>query len=88
MYHGMYHGKIHELKTHPGHFTMVQCGDKPFELRKDDRLFHKDDLLILREFDPDEGVYTGYVACAVVTCVVSGEWLADGYVALGIRVLK
>jgi uncharacterized protein YllA (UPF0747 family) len=81
-----YHAQIHELKTHPNLFTLIQRGDKPFELRKDDRGFKKDDLLILREWEPEAG-YTNHVICAVVTCVVKGEWLAPGYVALGIRVL-
>lgn len=83
----MYHGTIHELKTHPHAFTLIERGDKPFELRKDDRGFKRDDLLILREWYPDSG-YTGHIICAVVLSVVKGEWLAPGYVALGIRVLQ
>lgn len=80
-----YHGQIHELKTHPSWFILIQRGEKAFELRKDDRGYKKDDLLILREWAPEDGgFYTGYVICAVVTCVVRGEWLASGYVALGI----
>lgn len=82
-----YHGQIHELKCHPSYFTLIMCGDKAFELRKDDRGYKRDDLLILREYDPEADIYTGYVICAVVTCVVRGEWLAPGYVALGLSLL-
>jgi hypothetical protein len=83
-----YHGQIHELKTWPAHYTLVRDGRKPFELRLDDRKYAVDDLLILREWDPDARIYSGRVTCAVVTCVVKGEWLREGYVALGLRVLR
>lgn len=79
---------IHELKTHPQYFDLVEAGLKSFELRKDDRAFGTGDTLLLQEYDPDEECYTGAVLCAVVTCVVRGAWLAPGHVALGIRVLR
>lgn len=83
-----YHGQIHDLKCHPWAFTLLERGVKPFDLRKDDRGFKEGDLLIQREWDPDMGEYSGHVIVAAVTCVVrGGEWLAPGYVALGIRIL-
>lgn len=83
-----YHKNIHELKTYPQYFAQVAAGIKPFDLRKDDRPYAVDDLLILREYDPEAEIYTGYVICAVVISLLRGEWLAPGYVAMGIRVLK
>lgn len=83
-----YHKRIHELKTWPEHYSQVRDGIKQFELRKNDRGYVEGDLLILREWNLTFHDYTGYALCAVVTCVVRGEWLADGYVALGIRVLQ
>jgi hypothetical protein len=80
---------IHELKTWPVYYQQVRNGAKPFDLRKHDRAISPGDLLILREWDPDIADYTGYVTCAVVTCVVADEmFLQPGYVALGIRVLR
>jgi hypothetical protein len=83
-----YHPQIHELKVIPKYYAFLREGLKQFELRKDDRKFMVDDLLILREWTESDKHYTGYTICAVVTCVVRGEWLAPGYVALGIRVLQ
>lgn len=83
-----YHAQIHELKCEPAYYTQVRDGSKPFELRKDDRGYKRGDLLILREWDPEPGMYTNYVTVAIVTCVIRGEWLQEGYVALGIRVLE
>ena len=83
-----FHPNIHELKTWPEYYSQVRDGHKRFELRKDDRGFAVNDLLILREFDPDEQTYTGCVTVAVVTSVVRGAWLATGYVALGISVME
>lgn len=84
-----YHPNIHRLKTHPQHFVQVASGLKPFELRKDDRGYAVDDLLILEEWEPEEGEYTGHVICALVLSLLRGDpWLQPGYVAMGIRVLS
>lgn len=46
---------IHKLKTVQPFFDQVKEGKKKFELRKNDRDFKVNDLLILEEFDPDDG---------------------------------
>jgi len=79
--------QVHELKVVKPYFAMIEDGRKPFELRKNDRNYKTGDLLILREYVPDQNEYTGYTLVATVTCVVKGEWLAPDHVALGIRVL-
>lgn len=48
---------IHELKILPQYFNAVILGEKTFEIRKNDRPFHKGDLLALNEFDGQ--YYTG-----------------------------
>lgn len=48
---------IHELKILPHFFTDVIKGEKTFEIRKNDRPFHKGDLLALNEYDGQ--YYTG-----------------------------
>lgn len=42
---------IHELKILPEYFNAVISGEKTFEIRKNDRPFHKGDLLALNEYD-------------------------------------
>jgi len=49
----------HALKTWPEFFEQVAKGNKPFELRKDDRPFKEGDTVILQEYDPKEEKYTG-----------------------------
>jgi hypothetical protein len=44
--------KVHELKTWPREFRAVARGQKAFEVRKNDRGFETDDIVILREFVP------------------------------------
>lgn len=49
---------IHELKCWPEYFRAVKRGEKPFELRKNDRDFKMGDTLQLFEYAPGTG-YTG-----------------------------
>ena len=39
----------HELKTYPKYFQETIEGNKPFEIRKNDRNFQVGDVLILKE---------------------------------------
>ena len=45
----------HELKTHPKYLQRVASGQKPFEIRKNDRDFQVGDRVILKEYDPEVG---------------------------------
>lgn len=83
--------QTHELKTWPEYYHAVDQGKKPFELRKSDRDFLVDDLLHLREWQPDGGTegggyYTGRSLVRVVTYVLHGPTfgLAEGYCILGL----
>ena len=49
----------HDLKTWPVFFQAILDGDKAFEARRNDRNFEADDWLLLREWDPTTGDYTG-----------------------------
>ncbi|KEF40137.1 protein of unknown function with PDB structure (DUF3850) [Schinkia azotoformans MEV2011] len=52
---------IHKLKTYPEYFSEVCTGKKSFEIRENDRCFKVGDTLLLQEFLPEEGSYTGRV---------------------------
>jgi hypothetical protein len=83
---------IHDLKTWPAMFEAIWRGDKPFEVRRDDRRFEIGDVLHLREFDPypgaeQDGRYTGREMFVEVTFKLPGGHFgvdAD-HCVLGIR---
>ena len=76
--------KIHELKILPEYYDAVRCGDKRFEIRKNDRDFHTGDILRLKEWDGEK--YTGDELDALVRYVLY-DWtggLQDGYCIMSI----
>lgn len=77
--------KIHELKILPEYYDAVRCGDKRFEIRKNDRDFHRGDILRLKEWDGEK--YTGEELDTIVRYVLYGidEYgLAEGYCIMSI----
>ncbi|HHY66448.1 MAG TPA: DUF3850 domain-containing protein [Alicyclobacillus sp.] len=84
-------GKRHELKIWPEHFAAVTHPDKlrrkTVEIRKDDRGYRVGDVLILREWDPESEAYTGQHAEALITHILRGWVLQEGWVALSILLL-
>ena len=76
----------HDLKIWPEPFVAILTGDKPYEYRHDDRGFAVDDVLHLREWDPDTGAYTGSWANADVTHITRGPefGVPVGFVVMGI----
>ena len=76
---------IHELKILPEYYDAVRCGDKRFEVRKNDRNYHSGDILRLKEWDGEK--YTGEELDALVRYVYYGidEYgLAEGYCIMSI----
>jgi hypothetical protein len=45
---------LHDLKSWPDYFQAVVNGRKRFEVRRDDRSYKEGDIVMLREFIPDE----------------------------------
>ena len=86
----MYAPNIHTKNCWTEYFQAVALGLKPFELRnEDDVRYEVGDLLILQEEDKDTGKLTGQVVAAQITYVLrSSIFLAQGYAALGIRLLQ
>jgi hypothetical protein len=87
----------HELKAWMPYYESVLSGEKPFEVRKNDRGFQRGDVLLLREWDQRKAEreslasadshYTGRRCKRVVTYVLTGEsfGIRDGYCVLGLR---
>ena len=78
----------HHLKCVHDFFEQVWMGNKPFELRKDNRGFVVGDVLVLHETMFKPGRPPRWIK-AEITYLLGGEpWLARDYVALGIRVFE
>jgi hypothetical protein len=45
----------HILKTLPDYWDAIERGEKPFEVRRDDRGFQKGDVLVLRRLTKNVG---------------------------------
>lgn len=81
---------IHVLKIWPEHFEAVISKNKKFEIRKADRPFRVNDVLLLQEFDPKafdgKGIYTNWRAYARVTHLLnaSEHGLQPGYCIMSI----
>ena len=80
---------IHQLKLWPEYYNRVVTGEKTFELRKDDRpqKFHPQDILVLKEFDPDIKDFTGREVTKVVTYLLRDApqfGLQPGYCIMGL----
>lgn len=77
--------KVHELKTVQPFFDMIFYGRKRFELRKNDRDFNFDDILVLREYEPGHDRYTGCKINVRVTSMLQNyPGLEEGYCILSI----
>jgi len=77
---------IHELKCWPQYFERVWQKDKTFEVRYNDRDFQTGDTLILREYDPITGQFTGRcIKCKVQYLLNGGDLgIENGYVVMAI----
>lgn len=79
----------HHLKTWTPFFREVKSGVKPFEVRKNDRDYQVGDTLILNDFDPDAGRYTGdWTSKQVIYKLDDSRFVKEGYVILGIKDIK
>ena len=77
--------KLHELKTLPKYFNLVCSNIKNFEVRKNDRDYKINDILILKEWDTDKG-YTGYEQRRKICYVLDNpDYCKEGYVILGMK---
>jgi hypothetical protein len=61
----------HELKCWKEYYQAIVDGIKTFEIRQNDRNFQVDDILWLREWSSDLGIYTGRNCRKKVTYITS-----------------
>lgn len=76
----------HDLKTWPEYYSLVESGQKKFEIRKNDRHFQEGDTLILKEWDAING-YSGAECRFTVDYVFRGPekmGVKDGFVIMSI----
>jgi hypothetical protein len=83
---------VHDLKCWPQFFEAIMAGRKRHDLRRTDRNFRVNDILRLREFDPDLQKYTGreqmvrvtYITSTGDACALSPEALHQDFCILSI----
>ena len=78
---------IHELKTRPLYFNAILTGRQKFEVRKNDKGFKENDVLILREWETCRNDYTGRSIAVNVSYVLEGEDLGikKGFVVMSLK---
>ena len=81
------------MKSWPEFFEEILRGRKTHDLRRNDRDFREGDVLVLKEYDPRQGKYTGrscnvevtYITSQTQACALSEEALKEGFSILSIR---
>ncbi len=63
----------HHLKIWSRFFDDIASGKKQYEIRVDDRGYHVGDTLLLKEFDPDKGTYSGRWIEVLVKHITGGN---------------
>lgn len=76
--------KTHELKTWPEYFNAIAKGEKTFEVRKNDRDFQVNDILVLQEYDPMTKKYTGVELTFRVGYILYGMGVEGGYCVMAL----
>ena len=71
----------HELKILPEYFEQVIAGNKPFEIRRNDRYYRVGDKLLLKEWD---NKYTGRQTLWNITYITNYAQ-KENYVVIGMR---
>lgn len=76
----------HELKILPKYYNEIVKGKKNFEIRKNDRNFKEQDVVILKEFS--DGKFTGKYVKAIISYIFYGGsyGLEEGYCIFSLRI--
>lgn len=88
------HKPQHEVKSWPEFFRAINSGERPFDLRLNDRKYSVSDIIRFMEYDDRRGQLTGQDCYRKVTNILEGigpgamtplHGLARGYVVLGLK---
>lgn len=86
----------HTVKSWPQFFQAIKAGKKLHDLRRSDRDYQVGDTLILQEYDPIRGEYTGdQITCEITfktdnhnPCAYSSAYLDRQAVILSLKLYK
>lgn len=87
----------YQVKSWTHFFQAIKCGKKLHDMRDlRDRKYRVGDILVLQEYDPFKGEYTGDTCTALVTyitsadtpCAFSSSALAPGYCILSLKLIE
>jgi len=84
--------EVHKVKSWPWFFEAMKAGSKKHDMRKTDRNYKVGDMLLLQEFDPRTGQYTGrehsmvitYITSRETPCALSSNGLAQDHIILSV----
>lgn len=86
----------HILKCLPTYYDAIERGEKPFEVRRDDRGFQKGDVLVLQRLCQDRPFYVEYdhhgkvkheMRRKVTYVLTGGQFgIEPGYVVMGLDI--
>lgn len=75
----------HELKCWPNYFDAIECGDKPFDVRRDDRGFQRGDTVLLRKYVVGRGYLGPQLRFRITYVLTGGQFgIEPGFVVLGL----
>jgi len=82
--------RTHELKTWPVFYQAIVNGSKTFEVRKNDRDFQINDILLLREYDPETQQYTGLSIKKKVSYILGDNpfFQINGVIIMGLQPIE
>jgi len=75
---------VHVLKCWPEYFAKIWDGEKPFEIRKNDRDYRVGDILDIREWLPQIENFTGRGLRKIVSYMTDFQQ-QPGFVVMGLK---
>ena len=82
----------HTLKSYPQYFLPTILGQKVHEIRSnsDTGPFGVGDMIVLNEYDPGTGKFTGRTATEVVTYIspMPQIWMVDGFTTMSTKLVS
>ena len=82
-----HNGKRIIVKCSKKYFTSIWFGWKRFEIRKDDRFYEENDIILLKEWE--KNAFSGReLKCRILELIRDFEGLKEGYVVFTISVME